>query len=76
MASQPPLATGAGQMIPNRHQLALDPAERLAEGANAQRMREAARATGNWPLLNILAALANEARHRKKRRMEDARDCR
>ena len=67
---------GAGQMIPNRHQLALDPAERLAEAGDHRRMREAAHATGNWPVLNILAALANEARHRKKRRMEDARDCR
>jgi hypothetical protein len=66
MASQPPLATAAGQMIPNRHQLALDPAEQLAEGANAQRMREAARATGNWSVMSILVALADEALQRKK----------
>ena len=66
MASQPPLETVAGQMIPNRHQLALDPAERLAESANPHRMREAARATGNWSVLNILAAIADDRRQRKK----------
>ena len=66
MASQSSLATRTGQMIPNRHQLALDPAERLAEGANHHRMREAARATGNWSVLHILVAIADEARHRKK----------
>jgi len=66
MAGQPALANGADQMIPNRHQLALDPAERLAEGANHHRMREAARATGNWSVLNILEALASEAQQRKR----------
>lgn len=66
MASQPALATGACKVIPNRHTLALDPAERIAEGANTQRMREAARATGNWSVMNILAALADDARQRKK----------
>ena len=65
MARQPALATAAGQMIPNRHQLALDPAERLAESADRNRMREAAHATGNWSVINILAALADEARRRK-----------
>lgn len=66
MASQPALASAAGQMIPNRSQLALDPCERLVEGANHHRMREAARATGNWSVMHILAALADEARQRKK----------
>jgi len=56
-------------MIPNRHQLALDPAERLAEGANHHRMREAARATGNWSVLNILVALADDARRRQKQKL-------
>ncbi len=60
------MATGAGQMIPNRHQLALDPAERLAESANPHRMREAARETGNWSVVSVLVALADEARQRKK----------
>jgi hypothetical protein len=67
MAGQPALAkTGAGQMIPNRHTFALDPAERLAEGADHQRLKEAARATGNWSVINILAALAAEARRSRK----------
>lgn len=66
MAGQQALATDAGQMIPNRHQLALDPAERLAESADRNRMREAAHATGNWSVLNILAALAAEARRSRK----------
>lgn len=67
MASQPALATkGAGLMIPNRHALALDPAERLAEESDHFRLREAARATGNWAVVRILAALAVEARHNRK----------
>ena len=66
MAGQPALANRTGQMIPNRHTLALDPAERIAEGANHHRMREAARATGNWSVMSVLAALADEARQRKK----------
>jgi hypothetical protein len=53
-------------MIPNRHQLALDPAERLAESSDNQLMREVARATGNWPVLSVLAAIADERRRRKK----------
>lgn len=68
MAGQPALANTAGQMIPNRHRLALDPVERLAEAANHPRMREAARATGNWSLVNILAALADEALRRKSQK--------
>lgn len=64
---QPTLAeTGAGQLIPNRHALTLDPAERLAEGGDRDRLREAARATGNWSVMNILAALATDARERRK----------
>ncbi len=67
MASQSALATkGAGLMIPNRHALALDPAERLAEESDRHRLREAARATGNWSVINILAALAAEARRSRK----------
>ena len=53
-------------MIPNRYQLPLDPAERLAEAADRHRMREAAHATGNWSVINILAALADEARRSRK----------
>lgn len=53
-------------MIPNRHRLALDPAERLAESSDSQLMREIARATGNRPVLSVLAALADQARDRKK----------
>jgi len=45
MAGQPALANTARQMITNRHRLPLDPAERLAEGADRRRMREAAHAT-------------------------------
>lgn len=66
MAGQPTLATGAREMIPNRNVVALDPAERLAEGAERHRLREVARETGNWSVMNILAALAVEARERRK----------
>jgi hypothetical protein len=65
VASQPTLAPDASDMIPNRQALALDPAERLAEGGDRHRLREAARATGNWSVVNILAALA-AARERHK----------
>lgn len=51
--------------IPNRYRVPLDAVERLAESADRRRMREAARETGNWSLLNTLAALADEARCRK-----------
>jgi hypothetical protein len=67
MAGRPTLATGAREMIiPNRHVVALDPAERLAEGGDRRRLREAAKATGNWSLVNILAALAEEARQKRR----------
>jgi hypothetical protein len=66
VAGQSTLATGAGKMIPNREVLALDPAERLADVGDRHRLREAARATGNWSVVNILAALAADARERRK----------
>jgi hypothetical protein len=66
MAGQKSMATGAREMIPNREVLALDPAESLAECGDRRRLREFAKATGNWPLVNILSALAADARERRK----------
>jgi hypothetical protein len=67
MAGQPTLATtGAGQLIPNRHAVALDATERLAEAADRRRLSEAARETGNWSLVGVLVALSADARERRQ----------
>lgn len=58
--------------IPNRHDNPLYPAERMAE-TGGDFLLEAARATGNWSVVNILAALAEEARQRHLAGMEKRR---
>ena len=53
--------------IPNRHAAPLKEVERLAESAADGRLHEAARETGNWPLLRCLEALVDESRRRKRK---------
>lgn len=52
--------------IPNRHESPLHDEERLAEHAD-ERLREAARATGNWAVLRCISALRTYALERRKR---------
>ena len=54
-------------MIPNRHLLALDATERLAEGSDFSRRCQFALETGNWPLLAALKAQAADATKRRNR---------
>jgi hypothetical protein len=51
--------------IPNRLDHPLQPAEHIAE-EGGDHLLEAARATGNWSVVNILAALAVEDRLQRK----------
>lgn len=55
-------------MIPNRHALALDPVETLAESADRARLQAIARETGNWSLIGVLKSLRqhDDERRRKK----------
>ncbi len=55
-------------MIPNRHLLALDATERLAEGSDLSRRCQFALETGNWPLLAVLKAQAADADERRRMR--------
>ena len=52
--------------IPNRHETPLHDEERLAEKAD-ERMKEAARATGNKSLLGCIEALRLHSLERRKR---------
>ena len=52
--------------IPNRHEAPLHDEERLAEKAD-ERMKEAARATGNKALLGCIEALRLHSLERRKR---------
>ncbi len=60
-------------MIPNRHLLALDATERLAEGSDFSRRCQFALETGNWPLLAALKAQAADAAERGKRCRNDSK---
>ncbi len=53
-------------MIPNRHLLALDATERLAEGSDFSRRCQFALETGNWSLLAVLKAQAADAAERRR----------
>ena len=59
-------------MIPNRHLLALDATERLAESSDFSRRCQFALETGNWPLLAALKAQAADAAERRRRRRNDS----
>lgn len=60
--------------IPNRHGLALDPAEEMAESADrAARLLAIARETGNWPVLGALKSIKlHEEERRRKKSCKDA----
>lgn len=60
-------------MIPNRHLLALDATERLAEGSDLSRRCQFALETGNWPLLAVLKAQADAAAERLRARRSCAK---
>jgi len=56
----------AARMMPNRLEKPLDDVEHMAEAADGDRTREAARETGNWPLVGALDALTKEVTRRQR----------
>ena len=61
----------AMRLMPNRHEAPLDATEAMAEASDGQRTMEAAKETGNWPLVGALDALRKEARKRRKTTIGD-----
>ena len=61
-------------MIPNRHALALDPVENLAESADRARMQAIARETGNWSLVGVLRSLRQHQQERQKKTNRNRRN--
>lgn len=61
----------AMRMMPNRHEAPLDATEAMAEASDDHRTMEAAKETGNRPLLGALNALRNDLKRKKRKRLGD-----